>query len=323
MSRSAGGRQKDTLLQRARFFGYHEKYKDYIQIYLSTDMQRHYQTISESNKNLFKSIEKFKLENPNSNFKEWAPEYIAKNTSELNLTRKGVQRRNKIINYGSNDPLVNRCNHLLTDNELKINQELYKRLLELTKNSLIPLKDYEQLDPKYKDWAQRRKIYLSTEANMKNLFELIDQLRFHSSEWKEFLISRKNFELYAKSKIDDISLRKCPIFFMNLKNEESKDRERTNLTNSFKINPHAGKNTQYNRHDQKTYNLFPGDRLIHHDFITGEISPNSEINIGKTYASIQVYNFDRIHCRGKITENVPYFNVYPASDLWVDITRVE
>ena len=86
---------------------------------------------------------------------------------------------------------------------------------------------------------------------MKNLFELIDQLRFHSSEWKEFLISRKNFELYAKSKIDDISLRKCPIFFMNLKNEESKDRERTNLTNSFKINPHAGKNTQYNRHDQK------------------------------------------------------------------------
>ena len=90
-----------------------------------------------SNSNLFKSINKFKIENPNANFKDWIPEYIT-NTSELNLTRKGVQRRNRIVNYGSNHPLINRCNHLLTDNELRVNQELYKRLIELTKNSLKP-----------------------------------------------------------------------------------------------------------------------------------------------------------------------------------------
>tara|TARA_B100000902_G_scaffold388046_1_gene433054 strand:+ start:3698 stop:6235 length:2538 start_codon:yes stop_codon:yes gene_type:complete len=323
LSRSAGGKQKDTLLQRARFFGYHEKYKDYIQIYLSKKMQSYYQTISESNNNLFKSINKFKIENPNANFKDWIPEYIATNTSELNLTRKGVQRRNRIVNYASNHPLINRCNHLLTDNELRVNQELYKRLIEITKNSLKPLHEYENLKPEYKEWAENRSIHISTAANMRDLFELVDQLKFHSSEWREFLVSKKNFELYAKSEIEDISMRTCPIFFMNYKSKDDKDKERNNLKNSFKINPHTGKNTKYSRYDQRTYNLFPGDRMIYHDFITGEVTPESEINIGKTYASIQIYNFDKVKCKGKITENVPYFNIYPASDLWVDITRVE
>ena len=323
LSRSAGGKQKDTLLQRARFFGYHEKYKDYIQIYLSKKMQRYYQTISMSNKNLFKSINKFKRENPNANFKDWVPEYIATNTSELNLTRKGPQRRNRIVNYNSNHPLINRCNHLLTDNELRVNQELYNRLIELTKNSLVHLYEYEGLKPEYKEWAKNRNIHISTHANMKDLYELVDQLKFHSSEWKEFLISKKNFELYSKSQIEDISLRTCPIFFMNHKSDDGKELERHNLKNSFKINPHTGKNTNYNKYDQRTYNLFPGDRMIHHDFITGDISPDTDKNIGKTYASIQVYNFDKVTCKGQITENVPYFNVYPASDLWVDITRVE
>ena len=118
-------------------------------------------------------------------------------------------------------------------------------------------------------------------------------------------------------------MRTCPIFFMNYKSKDDKENERTALRNSFKINPHTGKNTNYNKHDQRTYNLFPGDRMIHHDFITGEVAPENEKNIGKTYASIQIYNFDKVICKGKVSKNVPYFNVYPASDLWVDITRVE
>ena len=30
LSRKVGGKQQDTLLQRARFFGYHAKYESYI-----------------------------------------------------------------------------------------------------------------------------------------------------------------------------------------------------------------------------------------------------------------------------------------------------
>ncbi len=63
--------------------------------------------------------------------------------------------------------------------------------------------------------------------------------------------------------------------------------------------------------------------MIHHDFVTGEISPDLDKNIGKTYSSIQIYNFDTVTCKGKVIQNVPYFNFYPAADLWVDVTRVE
>ena len=158
---------------------------------------------------------------------------------------------------------------------------------------------------------------------MKNLYELVTQLKFHSSEWREFLIGTINFELYAKSDDENISSRICPIFFMNHNSNNDNERTRKNLKNSFKINPHTGKNTNYNRYDQRTYNLFPGERYIHYDFLIGEVTPNDEKNIGKNYASIQIYNFDKVTCKGRVRENVPYFNIYPASDLWVDITRVD
>ena len=103
-------------------------------------MQQNYQTISQSNKNLFNSIENFKKNNPNASFKDWVPEYIATNTANLNLTRKGVKRRNTIINYNSNNPLINRCNHLLSDNELKNNQDIYKNLFHKNIDNLVHLK---------------------------------------------------------------------------------------------------------------------------------------------------------------------------------------
>ena len=93
--------------------------------------------------------------------------------------------------------------------------------------------------------ASRRNIYLSTQMNMKDLYNLISQLKFHSSEYKEFLTSKTNFELYAKSEDENISKKEyVPIFFMNYKSENEKDLKRGNLPNSFKINPHVGKNKQ-------------------------------------------------------------------------------
>ena len=63
---------------------------------------------------------------------------------------------------------------------------------------------------------------------------IISQLKFHSSEYKEFLTSKTNFELYAKSEDENISKRICPIFFMNYKSENEQDLKRGNLPNSFK-----------------------------------------------------------------------------------------
>ena len=113
------------------------------------------------------------------------------------------------------------------------------------------------------------------------------------------------------------------IIFMNYKSQEGKDRERGNLKGSRAINPHAGKNTEYNKENTSTYNLFPGDRLVHYDFLTGIVPPNSEKPVGEKYPTLQVHFFEKINNNGIITENVPYFSVYPSSDLWMDIIKVE
>ena len=59
--------------------------------------------------------------------------------------------KSNFIFQEKNNPIINRCNHLLSDNELKINQEIYKNLLKETGDSLIHLKDYENLKPEYKE----------------------------------------------------------------------------------------------------------------------------------------------------------------------------
>ena len=74
-----------------------------------------------------------------------------------------------------------------------------------------------------------------------------------------------------------------------------------------------------------TYEFFPGDRLIHYDFLTGQVSPDSEKPIGENYPTLQIHLFDKVHNRinGETLEKVPYFSVYPSSDLWMDIIKVE
>ena len=56
LSRNVGGKQQDTLLQRARFFGYHIEYQKFIQIYLSENLQKYFQQISQINNNFLISF---------------------------------------------------------------------------------------------------------------------------------------------------------------------------------------------------------------------------------------------------------------------------
>ena len=50
LSRSKS-KQDDTLLQRARFFGYHKNYNEYVRVFLSKASQNYYSEISEINAN--------------------------------------------------------------------------------------------------------------------------------------------------------------------------------------------------------------------------------------------------------------------------------
>ena len=161
--------------------------------------------------------------------------------------------------------------------------------------------------------------------NMKDLYDVFSKIKFHHNEWRDFLLASVNFKAYKEDKRPSINKRKCPVLFMNYKSEDGIPRERSTLKGSRSVNPHVGKNSEYNKENASTYNLFPGDRLIHYDFLTAKVAPNSEKAIGEIYPTLQVHFFDRVHNKnsGDVIKNVPYFNIYPALKLWRDILKVE
>ena len=321
LSRNVGGKQQDTLLQRARFFGYHIEYQKFIQIYLSENLQEYFQQISQINNNFLNSINEFLIKYPNKSFKEWAPIYLGSNAGKHELTRKGLYRSKSLFRYKANQPIVNKFTHILEPKKLEINRKLYKKLEEELRSSLKPLCDIPDLFTKYQKWAKGRKIYISTKINVGDLYDLFKQLHFHNNEWKNFLLAELNFKAYKNDKRPEINTRMCPVLFMNYKSQG----ERTTLKGSRSINPHVGKDSNYNKNNPSTYEFFPGDRLIHYDFLTGRVPPSSEKPIGESYPTLQVHLFDKVHniTTGQTLEEVPYFSVYPSSDLWMDIIKVE
>lgn len=322
ISRNAGGRQQDTLLQRARFFGYHKNYQDLIQIYLSTDLQEHYQTIAQINNNMLISINDFIKKNPNKDFKEWAPIYLGTNASKLELTRKGLRRSQKEFKFKINHPIVNRGAHLLSDLELNKNLEIYLKFKKLLEPSLIPVHELPEILPEYKEWAKNRSMFISKAMRIKDVYELFKDIKFHNFEWRNFLHVNANLKAYAEDEREKINSRICPIIFMNYKSKEDKDRIRSCVPNSKIINPFAGKNSNYNKENPSTYKFFPGDRLVHYDFLTGKISPNTEKPVGDIYPSLQIHFFETINNNGDIKKDVPYFSIFPSTDLWMDLIKI-
>ena len=323
LSRKVGGKQQDTLLQRARFFGYHENYESFIQIYLSDNLQKYYREISEINKNFINSVNDFTTNHPEKSFKDWPGIWFGSGVAKHELTRKGIIRSKTLFRYKAEEPIVNKFSHLLKKNDLINNYKIYLKLEQTLKDSLVPISEMDDIEPVYKEWAKNRKdILISKKLNISDLYDYFyKDLKFHNFEWKDFLLASLNFKGYSEDERKEINQRICPIIFMNYQSENSEDRTRSNLKGSSAINPHSGKNKKYNKENKETYNLFPGAREIHYDFLRGATTPTKGKSIGLEYPTLQIYLYN-VNCKGTVTETVPYFNVYPALNLWRDLLKV-
>ena len=58
LCRSLGGRQEDTLLQRARFMGYQGKNSDFLRLWFTDEVLGFFEGEYDRNKNLMKFLEK-------------------------------------------------------------------------------------------------------------------------------------------------------------------------------------------------------------------------------------------------------------------------
>ena len=136
LSRSKS-KQDDTLLQRARFFGYHKSYNDYVRVFLSRSSQNYYSEISEINDNFIGSVKKF--QNTGKNFKNWPREWWGTNAASHELTRPGIRRDITLMRFNGDRPFTNKWSHQLSVQDLNQNRKICNSIYEDSKDSLIQI----------------------------------------------------------------------------------------------------------------------------------------------------------------------------------------
>jgi|MDTC01.2.fsa_nt_gb LysM repeat protein len=311
LSRSLGGRQDDTMLQRARFFGYHKKYQEFINIFIPKNLQNFYQEICEINDNFLKSLEKF--QKTGKSFKEWEREWFGSNAARHELTRRGIIRFN-LRRYRGDRTVVNKYSHKLSDKDLANNVKVYKDLRNRCQSEMVPLENIKDINSEYLSWAKHIKnIYVCSSMTAQELYnDYLSKIVFHKVEKTAF--GAINTNLGSIITYDSYKNLKCPVFFMNHQDLADNETERTVLE-SGGINPFRG----YNKTDPQG---FPGHRKIHYDYMTGV----TDDSVGEDCPSLQVYYFGKIWKKGQKQkaiekEGVPYFNIYPARNIWKDYVR--
>ena len=303
LSRSKS-KQDDTLLQRARFFGYHKNYSDYVRVFLSRSSQNYYSEISEINDNFIGSVKKF--QNTGKNFKEWPREWWGTNAANHELTRPGIRRDIRLLRFSGNRPFTNKWSHQLSIDELNNNRKIFNSLFEESKDSLKHVSKLDLIKKSHMTWIGNRNILICEKFTIKDIYEkYFKHLIFHENEKTSFEVVKQNLAGY----VTKFSNHPLPIIFMYVNDDDPTIGSRM-IGDNGAIQPWRGR-------DQK--DSFPGDAILHYDYLIGA----TDNNIGIDNLTLKVNLFKKIFKRDK-TEfrgDVPYFHFVPSSSLWTDYIK--
>ena len=311
LSRNLGGRQDDTILQRARFFGYHKAYEQYVSIFLNSDLQNFYQEICEINSNLMTSIKEH--DQKKLSFKEWPRHWFGTNAAQHQLTKRNLIRYN-LNSFSSKYPFKNKYSQKINGTLLNENRKIFIQLFERLSKKMITLDKFDGLLPQYKKWAKET-INLSTDISIGELYnEYFSKINFHNLEATKFQAVNCNLSAFANNPSFKDQI--CPVIFMNANDENGTITKRTETSSiSNAVNTHAGRS----KSDPEGY---PGDQYIHYDYLTGK----TKNQVGNEHPTLQIYIFKEVYLYNEDENslnpeprvNVPYFNFYPAQKMWKD-----
>ena len=297
-------RQDDTLLQRARFFGYHKNYHQFVRVFLSRSSQEYYKEISEINTNFLGSVKKF--QDTGKNFKDWPREWWGTNAADHELTRPGVMRDVTLKRFRGDKVITNKYSHLLSNEELRSNQKIYNDIHKKAQNSLIQINHLPELKANHKIWTGNRDILISDVFNIEDLYEnYFKHISFHEYEKTKFDVVKQNLATYSRK----FGNRPFPVMFLYT-NHADEDRDRS-IQKNDSINPFRGR-------DKKNPAGFPGDTVLHYDFLVGATNEN----VGIDNLTLKINLFDNITKAGKnIRTSVPYFHFVPSIKNWKDYIK--
>jgi hypothetical protein len=334
LCRPLGGRQEDTLLQRARFMGYQGKNSDFLRLYFTDGVTNFFEGEYDRNKKLMKILGRF-LEQ-NKNLKNWRRFWFGRDRSEFKLTRNGI--RNDILLSSRNEPYTQsqRCRyaHILDENLLSKNRDKFE-VLNNHKNSK-KLSEIVELSKNH-PWTVKQNIKVIQDISLKYaLDEIISEFEYESRDLNKFSILMTMIDNYLdplqeKGEQDEDFLKRkakrlkisCPIYIFrpgekNARKPYTKS-ENLDIIRNSPVTSSQGQSNEFekNFHNDKT--LFPGDIRVHWEFLNGHSNGTHSNNT----PSLQIHEinvFSEKNGHGKeLFSKVPYLSFFMPTVLFEEM----
>lgn len=296
MTRLAQTIQMDTLLQRARFFGYHKDYIGFVRIFLTDRLQEKFRNFYEISNNFIESeigIRNF-LEK-NIDFKFWRRNFMGKGLSNINITKDSVIGLD-LHSYNNPKIIFDTKPHRLLENDLINNQKIFEKINTI--NKFKYLKDVKEISDNF-TWASKdsnhgaKNFKIIEDIKLSQVYtEILTKLNHHENDNENFLQLSIFISEFLKN--DDIN---CPIIIMDGRFERG-------ITQIDTIQPFVGRDSNSN---------YPGDKIIHYEYLL----KNVDSSIPKLVPTLKIYNY-RINDtdENQVLENVPIFVFHPSDNIW-------
>ena len=314
LSTPLGSRQQDTILQRARFFGYHKKNRNYIKIFLTDELSDFFRTTFHSDRELRMSLKRHS-ENPENNLKDWPRVWISQNIGNVKLTKPGINNMFNIVSRNLPPPPARQgFAWKMSHADIKFNQNIYKAIREKYDNNLEKISSIQEITNNNL-WAKNDEALIVKNVSLGAIYDdVISKIKHEGRDSKPFAIHEQIISFYLNSGKEELI---CPIIFMDGRKKRSPSKDKKN---SGRIQTAQGPDDKL-KDNPNDRNLFPGDRLIHYEYLFGQ----SNNHTSNYYPTLQVYNLnitsERNEKKGDVLgENIPFFNFYMPNQCWTDIT---
>ena len=338
LCRSLGGRQEDTLLQRARFMGYQGKNSDFLRLWFTDEVLGFFEGEYDRNKNLMKFLDRFLQSN--QNLKTMKRYWFGRERSQFRLTRAGIM--NDFELRSRSEPYLKsvRCrySHLLDEKQLNNNKKLYKDVLINKLNNQTQQLDDNITIKNNHPWSIGQNIKILEKVPLPDVLKLLSSIEFEARDMNKFSLLMNMIDLYLDPLQEDLSneqwiLEKekrqntiCPILIFGdgdgntrtpyIRNRNSEPKPSYDEIKEGPVTSQTGQSSKFN--DQNSQNVFPGDIRIHWDYLN-RISNNEESLQTPTLQIHELTITEELNGNGQIiAEKIPYLSFFMPRSMFRD-----
>jgi hypothetical protein len=327
LCRPLGTKQEDTLLQRARFMGYHKANEDFLRLYFSDGVLSFFEGENDRNKKLMKFLDRFLKSN--ENLKTWRRYWFGRDRTEFKLTRQGIMN-DIVLSTRTETYLYSvRCRyaHLLNEKELIINRKAYEILNTSFNNIFKKLDELTEIKNNH-PWTINQNIKVMINLTLREVLDqILNKFEFETRDLDKFAPIMNMIDIYLDpiqekdEGNEDFLLRKekrsktiCPLFIF--RSDEKNPRKPYTKSESFDdiatspVTSAQGESSNFadNFHSDKT--LFPGDGRIHWEFLNG-ISNGTHCYETPSIQIHEINVYEKKNGKGKLIKaKVPYISFF-------------